>query len=90
MSEHSNNRKIREGLVVSDKMTGSAVVLVERKVRDPLYKKIIKRSKKYMVDNPKNEAADGDFVEIIETKPLSKKKCWRINKILKKVVKKGE
>ncbi|MBP7651909.1 30S ribosomal protein S17 [Candidatus Dependentiae bacterium] len=89
MSEHSNNRKIREGIVVSDKMTGSVVVLVERKVREPLYKKIVKKSKKYMVDNKKKEAEYGDFVEIIETKPLSKNKCWRVNKILKKA-KKGE
>jgi len=89
MSER-NNRKTREGMVVSDKMEKTVVVKVERKVREPLYKKIIKRSKKYMADNPGNEAKHGDIVEITETRPLSKNKCWRVTKILKKADKKGE
>jgi len=83
-------RKTREGIVISDKMERTVVVKVERKVRDPLYKKIVKKSKKYMADNPNNEAKYGDFVEITETRPLSKNKCWRVSKIIKAAEKKGE
>jgi len=94
MSETSvvkrNQRKERTGIVVSDKMDKTVTVLVERKVQHPLYKKVIKKSKKYMADNPNNEAREGDLVEIQETRPLSKNKCWRVSKILKKAVKKGE
>ena len=94
MSETSvvkrNQRKERTGIVVSDKMDKTVTVLVERKVQHPLYKKVIKKSKKYMADNPNNEAREGDLVKIQETRPLSKNKCWRVSKILKKAVKKGE
>lgn len=83
-------RKTREGVVVGDRMEKSVVVQVERKVQNPLYKKIIKRTKKYMADNPNNEAKYGDVVEITETRPLSKRKCWRVSKIIKPAIKKGE
>jgi small subunit ribosomal protein S17 len=74
--------KVFVGKVVSDKMQKTAVVLVERLWRHPLYKKTIKRSKKYLVHNELG-AKKGDVVKIIETRPLSKRKRWRIVEIIK-------
>lgn len=71
-----------KGIVISDKMVGSAVVVVENVWRHPLYKKTVKRSKKYLVDNPQ-KAKTGDHVIIVETKPLSKKKRFTISEVLK-------
>lgn len=71
------------GTVISDKMQDSAVVVVESSWRHPLYKKTVKRSKKYLVDN-KLAAKAGDQVEISESKPLSKKKRFTITEIIKK------
>lgn len=71
-------RKTRQGVVVSDKMSQSIVVRVERTVRHPLYKKVMKRSKRYMAHDQENAFHVGDKVMIIETRPISKRKRWRV------------
>lgn len=77
------HRKQRTGVVVSNKMTGSIVVKVERKVKHPVYQKFMKKSKKFMVNDPNNTAGEGDTVKIMETRPLSKTKRWRLVEVLK-------
>ena len=72
--------KLRNGVVVSNSMDKSIVVLVETKYKHPLYKKTIKRSKKFIVHDENNECQIGDRVEITECRPLSKRKCHRIVK----------
>ena len=79
-----NLRKERIGVVVSDKMEKSIVVLVERKVKHPLYGKFVKKSTKFMAHDEKNEAGIGDTVRIMETRPLSKNKCWRLVEVVEK------
>lgn len=79
-----NLRKTRIGTVVSDKMDKTIVVAAVRKVQHPLYKKYIKTTKKYKAHDELNECAIGDVVEIEETRPLSKEKCWRLIKIIDK------
>ena len=79
-----NLRKERIGIVVSNKMEKSIVVLVERKVKHPLYGKFVKKSTKFMAHDEKNEAGIGDTVRIMETRPLSKNKCWRLVEIVEK------
>lgn len=77
-------RKVLSGKVVSDKMQKTVIVEVERKFRHPIYKKVIKQKNKFKVHSPNNEAHIDDFVEIMETRPISKEKRWRITKILQK------
>ena len=72
--------KLRNGVVVSKSMDKSIVVLVETKYKHPLYKKTVKRSKKFIVHDENNECQIGDRVEITECRPLSKRKCHRIVK----------
>jgi small subunit ribosomal protein S17 len=79
-----NLRKERIGLVVSNKMEKSVVVLVERKVKHPKYGKFVKKSTKFMAHDEKNECNIGDTVRIMETRPLSKNKCWRIVEIIER------
>lgn len=79
-----NNRKTRIGTVVSDKMEKTIVVLIEGKVKHPLYKKTINKSKKFKVHDENNDCKIGDTVEIVETRKLSKDKNWRLSKILEK------
>ena len=79
-----NLRKERIGVVVSDKMEKSIVVLVERKVKHPMYGKFVKKSTKFMAHDEKSEAGIGDTVRIMETRPLSKNKCWRLVEIVEK------
>jgi small subunit ribosomal protein S17 len=83
-STERNNRKTRIGTVVSDKMEKTIVVLVEGKVKHPLYKKTINESKKFKAHDENNECGIGDTVEIVETRKLSKDKCWRLSKIVEK------
>lgn len=71
-------KKILTGVVVSDKMDKTVVVRVERRVKHPLYKKYVRRHKKYYAHDPKNECKVGDVVEIIESRPLSRLKRWRV------------
>ena len=79
-----NLRKERIGLVVSNKMEKSIVVLVERKVKHPKYGKFVKKSTKFMAHDEKNECNIGDTVRIMETRPLSKNKCWRLVEIIER------
>ncbi len=82
--EKKKNLKIIEGKVVSDKMNKTRVVLVERLEIHPLYKKIIKRSKKVKIHDENNETRIGDIVQAIETRPLSKEKRHKLFKIVKR------
>jgi len=77
-------RKIRIGRVASDKMSKTVVVEVETPKRHPLYKKTMKRVIRYKAHDEKNECALGDVVKIIETRPLSKQKRWRVAEIITK------
>ena len=79
-----NNRKVREGIVVSDKMQKSIVVKVERKMKHPIYGKFLKRSTKFMAHDANNDCHIGDRVRIMETRPLSKNKCWRLVEIIER------
>lgn len=79
-----SNRKARIGRVVSDKMDKTAVVSVERTTRHPLYGKIVRVTTKYKVHDPENACGIGDKVRIMETRPLSKDKRWRLVEILEK------
>lgn len=79
-----NSRKTRVGLVVSDKMNKTVVVRVETRVRHPLYGRTIKVSKKFQAHDENNESRMGDKVKIMETRPLSKEKRWRVVEILEK------
>lgn len=83
-TETRSLRKTRVGKVVSDKMEKTIVVLVEDNVRHPLYGKIVKKSIKFKAHDENNEAGIGDTVEIMETRPLSKDKRWRLVKIIEK------
>ncbi|MDR2972604.1 MAG: 30S ribosomal protein S17 [Bacteroidales bacterium] len=84
MEEKRNNRKVREGLVTSNKMEKSIVVSVERKLKHPKYGKFLKRTTKLMAHDEKNECTIGDKVKVMETRPLSKNKCWRLVEIIEK------
>lgn len=79
-----NLRKTRIGKVVSDKMDKTIVVAVENKVKHPLYKKIIKRTYKLKAHDENNECGIGDMVKVMETRPLSKEKRWRLVSIIEK------
>ena len=72
--------KLQSGIVVSNKMDKSIVVKIERKVKHPLYKKTIKRSKKYIAHDEQNECQVGDLVQIAECRPLSRRKHYRLFK----------
>lgn len=82
--ETRNTRKTRTGKVVSSKMDKSIVVAIERKVAHPLYKKYFRRTTKFYAHDEKNEAGVGDTVKIMETRPLSKLKRWRLVEIVTK------
>ncbi|MBR1516757.1 MAG: 30S ribosomal protein S17 [Bacteroidales bacterium] len=79
-----NLRKERIGVVVSNKMDKSIVILVERKVKHPKYGKFVKKSSKFMAHDENNECNIGDTVRIMETRPLSKNKCWRMVEIVER------
>ena len=83
MSER-NLRKTRVGTVVSDKMDKTVVVAIQDNVKHPLYKKIIKRTVKLKAHDEKNECKVGDRVMVMETRPLSKEKRWRLVEIIEK------
>jgi len=80
----SSDRKVREGLVVSDKMDKTVVVAVEDRVKHPLYGKVIRRTNKLKAHDEGNSAGVGDRVLLMETRPLSASKRWRIVEILEK------
>ena len=80
-----NVRKVRTGKVVSDKMDKTIVVAVEDHVKHPLYKKIVKRTYKLKAHDENNECRKGDTVKVMETRPLSKDKRWRLVEVVEKV-----
>ena len=82
--EKRNLRKERIGIVSSNKMDKSIVIVVERKVKHPIYKKFVKTSSKFMAHDEKNECQIGDTVKITETRPLSKNKSWRLTEIIER------
>ena len=84
MTEERNMRPVRTGRVVSDKMDKTGVVTVERLVRHPLYKKSMKETIKFKAHDEKNECQVGDLVSVMQTRPLSKDKFWRVVEILER------
>ena len=79
-------KKILQGVIVSNKMDKTAVVKVERQIQHPLYKKRVKRSKKYQLHDEGNICQIGDRVRIIECRPISKNKTWRLLEVVRKAV----
>lgn len=84
MSEQRGLRKTRVGMVVSDKMDKTIVVEIKERVRHPLYGKIINQTKKLKAHDENNECGIGDTVKLMETRPMSKDKHWRLVKIVEK------
>ena len=82
--ENRNLRKERIGLVMSNKMDKSIVISVERKVKHPMYGKFVKMTTKFMAHDEKNDCNIGDTVKIMEIKPMSKNKCWRLVEIIER------
>jgi len=81
MSERGS-RKTQTGVIVSDKMDKTVVVKVDRLIKHPVYNKYIKRSAKYKAHDAENKCKIGDRVVIVETRPLSKDKCWKVRQII--------
>ena len=79
-----NLRKVKQGVVTSDKMDKTITVVVENRKRHPMYNKIMTTTKKLKAHDEKNEAGEGDLVEIMETRPLSATKRWRLVRIVEK------
>lgn len=82
-SDDRKQRKVRTGMVISDKMDKTVVVEVSRTVIHPVYKKFVRRRKRFMAHDEENRCRIGDEVMIVETKPVSRHKNWRVRKILK-------
>lgn len=80
-----NLRKVRTGFVTSNKMTKTITVAIERKVKHPIYGKFVKKTTKFHAHDEKNECSIGDLVKIMESRPLSKTKRWRLVEVLEKV-----
>ena len=83
-TDRSSSRKVREGLVVSVKMDKTAVVEVTRRSRHPQYDKTVQRAKRYFAHDEENDLNEGDLVRIVETRPLSAKKRWRLLEVLER------
>ena len=83
--EERNLRKTRIGVVTSNKMAKTVTVAVERKVKHPIYGKFVKKTTKFHAHDEKNECSIGDLVKIMETRPMSKLKRWRLVEVLEKV-----
>ncbi len=81
-----NRRQEKVGIVTSNKMQKSVVVTVERQINHPLYKRVVRHSKRFIAHDEKNECRPGDTVRIQETRPLSRNKRWRVVEILNKAV----
>ena len=84
MSEERNARKVYQGRVVSDKMDKTIVVAIEDHIKHPLYGKIVKKTVKLKAHDEKNECGIGDKVKVMETRPLSKDKRWRLVEVIEK------
>ena len=85
MSVERNLRKTKIGVVTSNKMTKTITVAVERKVKHPIYGKFVKKTTRFHAHDEKNECSIGDLVKIMESRPLSKTKRWRLVEIVEKV-----
>ena len=83
-STHAKNKRVLTGRVVSDRMEKSIVVAISRRTQHPLYKKYITRTKKVKAHDERNECQMGDLVRVIESRPISKEKRWRLLEILEK------
>lgn len=79
-------KKVLNGLVVSDKMEKTATILVERTFQHKLYKRTVRKTKKYKIHDENNECRMGDRVRLIECRPISKDKCWRLLEIVERAV----
>ena len=86
MNDQVKNKRVEVGRVLSDKMMNTVTVLVERRVKHPLYGKVITRTAKYHAHVEAGVAKTGDLVEIEKTRPISKTKTWRVTKILEQIV----
>jgi small subunit ribosomal protein S17 len=84
MEDKRNLRKERIGVVVSNEMDKSIVVAEKRKMKHPIYGKFVNKTSKFMAHDEKNECSIGDTVKIMETRPLSKNKCWRLVEIIER------
>ena len=84
MEDKRNLRKERIGVVTSNKMEKSIVVAEVKRVKHPMYGKFVLKTKKYVAHDEKNDCKEGDTVKIMETRPLSKRKCWRLVEILER------
>ena len=84
MEQRSTLRKTRVGIVVSNKMEKTISVAIERKVPHPIYKKYFKKTTKLMAHDEKNECQEGDIVKVMETRPLSRKKRWRLVEVVER------
>ncbi|MDT7827931.1 30S ribosomal protein S17 [Pricia sp. S334] len=84
MEDKRNLRKERVGVVTSDKMEKSIVVASVKRVKHPMYGKFVLKTKKYVAHDEENDCREGDTVKIMETRPLSKTKCWRLVEILER------
>ncbi len=78
------HRKVKIGVVSSDKMDKSRVIQVQRNIKHPLYKKYVRKTSKFMVHDENNDSHAGDVVKIMETRPLSKRKRWRLVEVLER------
>jgi small subunit ribosomal protein S17 len=83
-AQERGRRKVRQGVVVSDKMDKTVLVRIDRQIRHPLYKKIVRRSSKLAAHDERNEAHAGDTVRVMETRPISKNKRWRVIEIVER------
>ncbi len=79
-------KKVLQGTIVSDKMEKTAVVVVERTVQHPLYKRTVRKTKRYKIHDEQNVCQIGDRVRLIECKPVSKDKCWRLLDVIQKAI----
>ncbi len=84
MENPRGHKKTKIGLVTSDAMSKSRVISVKRNIRHPLYGKFIRKTSKFMVHDENNESHVGDMIKIVETRPLSKRKRWRLLEIIEK------
>jgi small subunit ribosomal protein S17 len=82
--EARNNRKVRQGQVVSDKMDKTVVVAITNLVRHPLYGRTLRRTNRFKAHDERNECHVGDTVEIMESRPLSREKRWRVSRIVER------
>lgn len=89
-NDERTSRKTMEGVVVSDKMNKTRIVSVERSFRHPFYEKIMKKQSKFAIHDETNESHEGDLVEIMSTRPLSKSKRWRLVRVIKAAPKVAE